>query len=233
MLRRNFVVSKKKNMKTKETIAIIGATGGMGSAIARGLAQGSYRLILMSKNKKKLWELADSLKAGDAKADIDTTDCAKDVSWEGDVIIVATPYKAEKEVAERIREVATGKIVISISNPLNEEMNDLLTDPESSAAEELQALLPDSRVVKAFNTTFAADFASPEIDGRKADAFIAGNDPSALQTVSKLVAESGFNPVFAGDLTFSRTLERMQLMLIQIGLRNNFNWFAGWKIPHK
>jgi hypothetical protein len=138
----------------------------------------------------------------------------------------------EKEVAERIREVATGKIVISISNPLNKTFDDLVTDLDSSAAEELQKLLPDSKVVKAFNTTFAADFSSPVINEKKADAFIAGTDPHSLNVVFRIVASAGFNPVVAGDLTVSRTLERMQLMLIQIGLKNNSNWHAGWKILH-
>jgi NADPH-dependent F420 reductase len=219
-------------MKTKETIAIIGATGNMGSSIARSLSKDNYKLILMSKNTKKLNELASSLSTAEPKASINANDCARDVSWEADVIIVATPYDAEKQVAERIREVATGKIVISISNPLNETFDDLVTDPDTSAAEKLQMLLPDSKVIKAFNTTFAADFSSPVIDEKKADAFIAGNDSHALNVVSRIVSSAGFNPVVAGDLTVSRTLERMQLKLIQIGLKNNYNWYAGWKILH-
>ena len=220
------------NMKTKETIAIIGATGNMGSSIARNLSKDNYRLILMSKDTEKLTLLKNSLSTIDTKAIVESNDCAKDVSWEADVIIVATPYEAEKEIAEKIREVATGKIVISIANPLNENYNDLVTSADTSAAEELQRLLPDSKVVKAFNTTFAADFTSPVIDGKTVDAFIAANDVNALEVVSKIVASAGFNPVVAGDLSVSRTLERMQLMLIQIGLKNNYNWLAGWKLLH-
>jgi predicted dinucleotide-binding enzyme len=97
---------------------------------------------------------------------------------------------------------------------LNENFDDLVTDADSSAAEELQKLLPDSKVVKAFNTTFAADFSSPVINDKKADAFIAGTDSHALNVVSRIVASAGFNPVVAGNLSVSRTLERMQLMLI-------------------
>ena len=87
-------------------------------------------------------------------------------------------------------------------------------------------------MVKAFNTTFAADFATPVIDGEQADAFIAGNDTEALETVSELVSTAGFNPIVAGDLSVSRTLENMQLLLIQLGMKYNYNWLAGWKILH-
>jgi predicted dinucleotide-binding enzyme len=216
-------------MKTKETIAIIGATGNMGSAIARNLAKHNYRLILMSRNSEDLSGLKHSLSTVNAKAVIDTNDCAKDVSWEADIIILACPYEAEREIAKRIREVAVGKIVISISNPLNARYSDLVS-PHTSAAEELQKLLPDSKVVKAFNTTLAADFTSPVIDGNISDAFIAANNGNSLEVVSNIVADAGFNPVVAGDLSVSRTLERMLLKQIQIGLRNRYDWLAGWKI---
>lgn len=202
-------------MATIKTIAIVGATGNMGSAIARALSTSSnYRLLLMSNDQDKLLDLRLALeKSG---SEVYALSCAKEASWEADIIIVATPYEAEKEVAEKIREVGTGKIVISISNPLNSAYSDLVTTPDTSAAEELQKLLPNSKVVKAFNTTFAADFVTPVIDGKTADAFIAGNNSDAVETVSALVKTAGFNPIVAGDLTVSRTLERMQLLLIQV-----------------
>jgi predicted dinucleotide-binding enzyme len=145
---------------------------------------------------------------------------------------MAVPYESEKEIAPMIKEVANQKIVVSIANPLNASYNGLVTPPDTSAAEELQKLLPHSKVVKAFNTTFAADFATPVINGIQADAFIASNDEDALQTISDLVSTAGFQPIAAGDLSVSRTLENMQLLLIQLGMKNNYNWLAGWKILH-
>lgn len=218
-------------MATIKTIAIVGATGNMGSAIAKSLSRSSdYRLLLMSNDQDKLVDL--KLKLEKSKVEAFAISCAREASWEADIIIVATPYEAEREVVEKIREVATGKIVISISNPLSAAYNDLVTSPDTSAAEELQKLLPNSKVVKTFNTTFAADFMSPVIDGKRADAFIAGNNGDAVETVSGIVKAAGFNPIIAGDLTVSRTLERMQLLLIQLAIKNNYNWLAGWKILH-
>jgi 8-hydroxy-5-deazaflavin:NADPH oxidoreductase len=220
-------------MATVKTIAIVGATGNMGSAIAKSLTKkGNYRMLLMSNEPDKLEELRSHLEETNTGTEIYSVSCAREASWEADIIIVATPYEAEKEVAERIREVATGKIVISISNPLNSSYNELITSADTSAAEELQKLLPNSKVVKTFNTTFAADFISPIIDGKTTDAFIAGNNGEAVETVSEVVKSAGFNPVIAGDLSVSRTLERMQLLLIQLTMKNNYNWLAGWKILH-
>lgn len=219
-------------MQTKQTIAIIGATGNMGSAISKSLSKGNYRLLLKAENQEDLDSLIKEIKSKDQKADVEGAVCPEDAGWEADIIILAVPFDAEKEIAEKIRAVANQKIVISIANPLNQTYDGLVTTPDTSAAVELQKLLPNSKVVKAFNTTFAADFSNPVIAGMQVDAFIAGNDGDAMQTVSEMVSTAGFNPIVAGDLSVSRTLENMQLLLIQLGMKYNYNWLAGWKILH-
>jgi len=219
-------------MQTKQTIAIIGATGNMGSAIARSIVKGPYRLLLKGNRQEDLDALVKDIRTKNVNADVESAVCPTEASWEADIIILAVPFGVEKEIAPKIREVANQKIVISIANPLNETYNGLVTPTDTSAAEELQKLLPHSKVIKAFNTTFAADFSTPVINGIQADAFIAGNDEDALQTVAELVTTAGFNPIVAGDLSVSRTLENMQLLLIQLGMKYNYNWLAGWKILH-
>jgi 8-hydroxy-5-deazaflavin:NADPH oxidoreductase len=219
-------------MKTKQTIAIIGATGNMGSAISKSLSKGNYRLLLKSNDQEKLNKLAEQIRSTNNNADVETILCPAEASWEADIIVLAVPHQAEKEIAEKIKEVANQKVVISIANPLNETYDGLVTAPDTSAAEELQKLLSGSKVVKAFNTTFAADFSSPVIDGKQVDAFITGNDQDALDTVKDMISTVGFNPIVAGNLSVSRTLENMQLLLIQLGLKYNYNWLAGWKILH-
>jgi NADPH-dependent F420 reductase len=219
-------------MQTKQTIAVIGATGNMGSAISKSIANGPYRLLLKANKQEELDDLLKEIKANNANAEVEAVVCPTEASWEADIIILAVPFDAEKELAAKIREVANQKIVISIANPLNATYDRLVTAPDTSAAEELQKLLPNSKVIKAFNTTFAADFSTPVIDGKQADAFIAGNDEDALHTISEMVTTAGFNPIVAGDLSVSRTLENMQLLMIQLGIKYNYNWLAGWKILH-
>lgn len=219
-------------MAVKQTVAIIGATGNMGSALARSLARGPYRVLLFARDVENLNALAGEITNTLPGAEVEAIGCPADASWEADIIIPAVPFGAERAIADKIRPFATGKVVVSIANPLNESYDALVTVPGSSAAEELQQWLPYAKVVKAFNTTYAADFAQPVIDGRKVDAFIAGNDTEAVDTVKALVQTAGFNPVVAGDLSASRTLESMQLLLIGLTMKNNYGWHAGWKILH-
>ncbi len=207
-------------MATVKTIAIVGATGKMGATVAKNLSSGNYRLLLMAENMDELESLKSEL--ANPKTEIITALCAKDACWEADIIILATPYEAFRDVADRIREVATGKIVISISNTLNEKYSELVTSVNTSAAEELQKMLPHSKVVKTFNTALAARFISPAIHSENADAFIAGNNGTAVTTVFELLQSCGFNPIVAGDLSVSRMLERMQWLLQMPGGRENF-----------
>ena len=221
-------VKQKQEMATKKTIAIIGATGNMGSAIAKRLASSNYRLLLFAHNKQGSAALKKEIRLINPAADIEFIGCSFEASWEADIIIPAVPYKIEKEVADRIKQVATQKIVISISNPFNESYDGLVTAPGTSAGEEMQKLLPDSKLVKAFNTIFSTHFSNPVPGERQPDVLLAGNDDEALQTVSELVKAMGFNPVIAGDISASETLEKMTVLLVK--LKSRYKGAAGWKL---
>ncbi len=144
-------------MATKKTIAIIGATEKSGEAIATSLATGKNRLLLMAGDAERLDALKAKLETASASAEVDTITCSKEACWEADIIIIANPHEAATEIADKIREVATGKIVITLSSP------------ESSAAEELQTLLPYSKVINSPGTAFIDDYKLYSLDGRPMD----------------------------------------------------------------
>jgi 8-hydroxy-5-deazaflavin:NADPH oxidoreductase len=196
-------------MALKQTIAIIGASGRLGSAVAFALSRGNYRLLLMGQDVEALDELKTRLLNSLPKAEVESIGCAREAAWESDIIIIASPYESEKEIVEKIKEVAVGKVVISISRPAR-NYGTLFKSSETSAAEELQKMLPHSKVVKTFNSVFAKDSFSPVINEKTGEAFIAGNSSDALEAVSKLVLAAGFMPIVVGDLSVSRRLETIQ-----------------------
>jgi hypothetical protein len=133
-----------QGMATTKTIAIIGAEGKIGSSIARSLSSDTSHLILMAKNPDLLISLKDELLSLNPILSIDLQACAKEASWEADIIIIATPPETEQEIAGRIQEVATGKIVISVTTPVC-RFNNLLNPSFAGATEELQEILPFSK----------------------------------------------------------------------------------------
>jgi NADPH-dependent F420 reductase len=219
-------------MTTNKTVAIIGATGDMGSAIAMSLVNSDYRLLLMSREKTKLAKLLSYIKKKNPATDVATIECEKEACWEADIIILTVPYRAEKEVAEKIREVATQKVVIEISNPLNETYDDLITAPNTSAAEELQKALPNSKVIKAFNTVFSSDFTQRIKDGKPIKTFIAGNDQEAVQTVVEMATAMGLRPIVYGGLSTARRIEPMIIQLIELKKEEHYNNFFD-RIMHR
>jgi 8-hydroxy-5-deazaflavin:NADPH oxidoreductase len=194
-------------MRTKQTIAIIGASGRMGVPISKSLSKGNYRLLLIDKNPESVEALVSEIRKADQSADVELINCYAEASWEADIIITAIPYPEEKEVAGKIRETANQKIVVSISNPLNETYKKLLTQAGSDD-EKLQELLPNSKVVRVFNTNFGADFSNPVVNGQQAGALITGDDEEALQTVSELIRSAGFNPIITNEPQAERSLEK-------------------------
>ncbi|MCR6642674.1 MAG: NAD(P)-binding domain-containing protein [Sporocytophaga sp.] len=210
----------------KKTIAVIGAGGAMGSALSKSLAASGHHILLMDKDSEKCHKTYDSILSELPNADIEILNCIHEGSWEADVIIPAVAYEVQREIADYIKDVVTGKIVISLINPMNEDKSKLLTSPLSSAAEELQNYLPYSKVVKAFNTISPSDFKNIS----NADCFIAGDDEIAVATVSSLAKDSGMMPQLAGNLSASRTLEGMILILIQSCRKNNISESGCFKI---
>jgi predicted dinucleotide-binding enzyme len=188
-------------MTSPKTIAIVGATGKMGSVISRSLAEAGYRLVLTAHYRPRLTALKNEL-VQIYDADVTLSATAREAAWEADLVVLAVPTQVEMEVATLIREVVSGKIIISISARDNRKA-------DVSAAEELQRLLPYSKVVKTFNTFHISTYVSPIVSCKSSVVFVAGNNGDAVTLVTELGKQAGFSPMIVGDLSASRALERM------------------------
>ena len=102
-------------MSVKKTIAIVGATEKNGTEITNRFAQTDYRLLLVSNDIRQAYTIIKKYTENKPTAEIDSIECVKDGCWEADIIILAVPSHEEKIVAEMMKEVATQKIVVSIS----------------------------------------------------------------------------------------------------------------------
>ena len=83
-------------MAHNKTIAIIGATGNVGSAIAKCLSATSNRLLLMANEADHLAQLISEIELMSPTAEIESATCAKEASWEADIIVVAASSERRK-----------------------------------------------------------------------------------------------------------------------------------------
>ena len=186
------------------TIGLIGA-GHIGSQVARlAVAQGYDVVLSNSRGPDTLKDLVKELGPHARAASV--LEAAK----AGDIVVVTIPLKNYRSVPV---EPLAGKVVIDTNNyyPQRDGHIPELDNESTTTSELLQAHLPTSKVVKAFNHIYAAQLTT---DGRPARApnrralVIAGDDEGAKATVTRLLDEFGFDTVDAGPLKEGWRIQR-------------------------
>jgi 8-hydroxy-5-deazaflavin:NADPH oxidoreductase len=186
-------------------VSILG-TGNMGPAIASVVEKGGNNVQLLGEN------------------DIDEP-------VTGDIVVLAVPYPAVSQIVAERGDQLAGKVVVDITNPVDFETFDFLTVPaDSSATAEIAAALPSSRVVKAFNTTFAATLASGTVGGQPTTVQIAGDDAGAKAAVADLVTAAGLRAIDAGSLRRARELEAFGFLQITLAAGEKIGWTGGFAV---
>ena len=202
-------------------IAIIGA-GNVGRALATSAARAGHAATVSDTDPQEAQGIAQATGARAAASN-------RDAVADAQIVILAVPYAAVESIVRELGGALDGKTVVDVTNRLNVEDPSAAIDGTSNA-EQIQAWVPNARVVKAFNTTFAARQADPVVDGVPLAGFVAGDDADAKAAVLELVRSIGFRPIDAGGLGMARALEAMGLLNITLQIRNNWPWQAGWKL---
>lgn len=185
--------------------AIIGL-GSIGSRLARNLAGGGQAIIVADKTFAKAETLAGEL--GNAATPL-RFDAALDAA---DVLVLAIPFAAARDLVSSNHAALAGKIVVDPSNPIEPDGKggfQKTIAADQSSGELLSRLLPEgAELVKAFGTLSAdslgsATNRSPE----KAVLFYATDYPEAGRVVAALIAASGFAPISVGGISQSIRIE--------------------------
>jgi predicted dinucleotide-binding enzyme len=138
----------------------------------------------------------------------------------GEVVCFAIPFAAMEDVLTKNKEFLKDKIVVDITNAINLEDWSPLFLGENSGGEMTAKLLPESKVVKAFNTIFA-DVMKPEnqkFSEQKLTAFIASDDLDAAEVIKRMAVDAGFDGLVVGGIKNARHLEAVAHLNIAIGL---------------
>jgi NADPH-dependent F420 reductase len=196
-------------------VTVIGA-GNMGRGIGHRLVAGGHDVTIVDRDPEEAGRLAEELR-GAAEGGATVEAAGPGVEPRGEVVILAVYYPGQLDIAGELGEGLAGKVVVDISNPLNQTFDALATAPGTSAAEELAAALPaGARVVKAFNTTFSGTLVEGQVAGQPLDVFLAGDDEGAKETVAQLVRDGGLRAIDAGPLERARQLEGIGFLHITL-----------------
>ncbi|MFG2232659.1 NADPH-dependent F420 reductase [Streptomyces sp. NPDC048723] len=162
------------------TIAVLG-NGRVGGNLAKALTQAGHEVTVADREPG----------------------AASDAAREARIVINATPGAGSLERLAALREELHGKILVDVSNATVDGPDGLPADliyPGSSLAEQLQAALPETHVVKTLNTMLFPVMTAPDTLTQTPTAFLSGEDPQAKQTVREVLIDLGWHKEWITDL---------------------------------
>ena len=213
----------------KIRVGVLGS-GDVGRALAKGFAGLGHEVKIGSRDPEKLREWAAS--AGERISSGTFADAARF----GDILVLAT-LGTGTESAIRLAGIEhfDNKVVIDTTNPLDFSQGmppRLFVGHTDSLGEQVQRLLPQARVVKAFNTVGNAHMVHPDFPGGPPDMFVCGNDDGAKKIVSQLCEHFGWGVIDLGGIDASRHLEPMCVVWVLHGIRSG-SWSHAFKMLKK
>jgi len=189
------------------TVAVIG-TGDMGDSLGPRFARLGYRVVYGSRTPESEKVQALVKQTGDNASAASQQEAAR----QGDIVLTLVPWPAMEQVAQSLGNL-DGKIVIDVSMPFEQGEDGY---PQklvaTSSAEIIQGFNPGARVVKAWATLGSQVIDDTGAVDGPVTVPLASNDREAKETVAKIVAAMGMDPVDFGPLRMAREIESMQMI---------------------
>jgi predicted dinucleotide-binding enzyme len=198
-------------------VTVIGA-GNIGAAVARLALKAGAEVQVLTRDPAKA-----------AAVDPAVTPGTVGDAVTGEIVVLALPYPALADVAGRYTDGFAGRVVVDVTNPVDFATFDALVVPAgSSATAELAERLPQARVLKAFNTTFAATLATGTVGDRPTTVLVAGDDADAKAALSGIVEGAGLRAVDAGSLRRAHELEALGFLQMTLAASEQTSWTTGF-----
>ena len=201
-------------------IGFVGGTGPEGRGLAVRMALAGEDVVIGSRDAGRAAEAADEV-AGLAPGAVVEGGLNEEAAARADVVFVVVPYSAQRSTIEPLAGHLSGKVVVGVTVPLRFGKGGASIEPvpDGSAALELEALLPDSRVAAAFQTISAHDLLDPNkrVDS---DVVVCSSDEEARAQVMELSGRiDGIRAVDGGGLANAAYVEGMTALILNLNRR--------------
>ena len=185
----------------------------MGGKLGTILARAGHEVVFSyARTEQKLKRLAREAHANARAAT--PADAARD----SDVVLLAVHWSRVDDVLHQTGNL-DGRIILSCSLPMNADDTELAIAHTASGAETLAQMVPQARVVSAFNTVpsevLFGVFAARR-RGKKPSLIFCGDDKRSKRVAARLIGDVGFEPVDVGPLRMARYTEPFALLIAQI-----------------
>lgn len=216
-------------MATVTALAFIGGTGPEGKGLAYRFALAGHEVVVGSRTLERAEAAAREVGERVPTATVQgllNADAAREV----EVVVLTVPFTAQADTLPALREEIGGKIVVSTGVPVSFDGGrpSMLSVPEGSGAEQAQALLPDARVVAAFQNLGAGKLWEGDVPLEQDIIVCAGDDEAKRQVMALSEEIRGARAVDGGPLASSRYVEGITVLLLAINRR--YKTLAGVRV---
>ena len=215
-------------MSDKETIAILGGTGDLGTGLAIRWSKAGYKIVIGSRTLEKAQTAVEALQ----KISPDTPAVAMenlDAAAAGDIVVLTVPADHQISTLEYVKDHLNGKILIDVTVPLvPPKVGTVQLPPEGSAGKRAQDFLGEDVMVVSAYQNIAAHLLQQDVE-IECDVLVSGNKKAAREKVIELSKDAGMIAWHAGPIANSAAAEALTSILIQIN-RSGIVSHAGIKI---
>ena len=203
-------------------LAFLGGTGPEGRGLALRLAVSGEDVIIGSRDAQRAAdaarELAALVEGVSGCGRIEGADNLE-AATQADAAFLTVPYEAQAPMLAQLAEPLSGKVVVNVIAPMRfERGKGAIAVPveAGSAAEEAQGMLPNSRIVAAFQNVSAEELQELAHD-MEGDVVICSDNAEAKNLVMSFTGRiSNLRPVDGGGLGNSKYVEQITPLLVNI-----------------
>jgi 8-hydroxy-5-deazaflavin:NADPH oxidoreductase len=212
----------------RESIAILGGTGDLGTGLAIRWSKAGHRIIIGSRTLEKARAAVAKLHEISPETPADAMENA-DAAAAGDIVVLTVPADHQLSTLDHVKPGLAGKILIDVTVPLvPPKVGTVQLPSEGSAGKRAQEFLGDDVMVVSAFQNVAAHLLQQDVQ-IECDVLVAGNKKEARQRVIDLISEAGMKGWHAGPIANAAAAEALTSILIQINRQGEIS-HAGIRI---
>lgn len=200
-------------MEKEFSVAIVGGTGNLGTALALRLAAPGVRVIIGSREREKAMTVVESLKSKVRQGGRLEGETNPEAVKQAEFVVISVPYEGHAKIVADLKGRLGGKTIIDAVVPLQKGRP--FVPPAGSALLEAQTILGDEApVIGALHNISALDL--QDIDAPLGDVLVCGDSEPAKQSVMEIIRRIGAKPYDAGPAANAYVVEGITGVLIHL-----------------
>lgn len=202
-------------MSDKETIAILGGTGDLGTGLAIRWSKAGYKIVIGSRTLEKAQTAVAALQEISPDTPADAMENL-DAAAAGDIVVLTVPAEHQISTLDYVKANLQGKILIDVTVPLvPPKVGTVQLPEEGSAGKRAQIFLGEDVMVVTAYQNIAAHLLQQDVT-IECDVLVCGDKKAAREKVIQLTEEAGMKGWHAGPVANSAAAEALTSILIQI-----------------